>query len=74
MRSDLKSHIYGFANLITWIILSVIAVVLIFHFVSSWILCTILIPVAVIGLAFLGERVLCRVVNSIVDFILHDKD
>ena len=73
MDLNTKATIYVFANFITWIILSVVAVVLIFHFLSNWILITVLSFAAVIALAYFEEKILCRFIGVIVAFLLKDK-
>ena len=72
MKPNTKANIYVVANMITWIIFCVIAIVLIFHFVSGGILPIMLSIAAVIGLAYFEERILSRVVNRSVAFFLYE--
>lgn len=64
--------IYGFCNLLTWLLLFAVSVIIVLHFIKSSFLCAILIIVLFFGTMFFSERVLCRYVNRVVAFFLHD--
>lgn len=73
MNENTKANIYVFSNILAWILLSAIAVLIIFHFIEGLALRIILSIVAIIGLAYFEERIFCRIVGRIVAFFLHDK-
>lgn len=73
MNWNQKATIYGFTNLLCFIILAFIALFLIFHFIESLVLSIILSVISVIGAVYFEERILCRYINRIVAFFLHDK-
>lgn len=73
MKRNTKRNIYLFSNLLSWILLSTIAFLIIFNFIEVMILRVILLLVSVIGLAYFEERIFSRVVNLIVSFFLNDK-
>ena len=73
MNENQKGTIYGLTNFLCFIILAFIAIFLIFHFIEFLVLNIILSVISVIGAAYFEERILCRYVNSIVAFFLHDE-
>ena len=72
MNTNQKAAIYGFANILCFILLASIMVFLIFRFIESFGLRLFLSVVSFIGAAYFEERILSRVVNRIVAFFLRE--
>ena len=73
MNKKQKATIYGLSNVLCFILLVFVAIFLIFRFIRHFELRIILSIISFIGAAFFEERILCRFVNRIVAFFLHDK-
>ena len=73
MNGNQKATVYGFANLLCFVILAFIVIFLIFRFIGFFELRIILSVISLIGVAFFEERILSRFVNRIVAFFLHDE-
>ncbi|MBP0975847.1 MAG: hypothetical protein J6Z40_12435 [Oscillospiraceae bacterium] len=72
MNANQKAAIYGFANILCFVLLAFIAIFLIFRYIESFGLRIFFSVISFIAAAYFEERVLSRIVNRIVAFFLHD--
>ena len=72
-KENIYGAIYGLSNVLCFILLAFVAIFLIFRFIRLFELRIILSIISFIGAAFFEERILCRYVNRIVAFFLHDE-
>ena len=72
MNANQKAAIYGFANILCFVLLTIITIFLIFRYIKPFGLRLFLSIISFIGSAYFEERVLSRSVNRIVAFFLHD--
>ena len=72
-KENIYGFIYGLSNSLCCILLTFVAIFLIFRFIRLFELRIILSIISFIGAAFFEERILSSFVNRIVAFFLHDE-